>query len=141
MNERRSGLDRRELSTFPPAFSFLRRRKSKGRRKDDKGGYVDIYDSQTWVVAMSILFLSLLDGLLTASEIMAGKAREANPIMNALLRVGGVYTFFSIKTFMTAFPLAIIVLHKEWKLARHAAHICLLAYFLLALYHVYLLYV
>jgi hypothetical protein len=91
------------------------------------------------MVGGAILVLSLMDGLLTGFEIESGKAREANPLMNAVLNAGGIYTFFGIKVLMTAFPLAIIVLHKEWTLAKYAAQVCLLSYLLLAFYHLYLL--
>jgi hypothetical protein len=136
--ERRNGLDRRNTATFPPLFSARRRRKSKGRRKDDRAGYVDIYDSGTWGIAAGVLILSMFDGVATAIQINAGKVREANPVMNAAILSGGVYTFYCIKAMMTALPLAIIILHKEWALARYAARLCLFSYVLIALYHLYL---
>jgi hypothetical protein len=85
------------------------------------------------------MILSCLDAVLTGMQISVGKSREANPLMDLILYHGGFYTFFSLKTAMTAFPLAILVLHKEWKLARYAARLCLWSYISVALYHLYLI--
>jgi len=136
--ERRNRSDRRKPPSFPPQFSSQRRRRSKGRRRTDRGGYVDIYDRGSWILALSVLGLSLLDAVLTVHQIQKGIAREANPLMSMILTWGGVYAFFSVKTAMTAFPLAIIILHKEWLLARHVARLCLVFYVLILLYHLYL---
>ena len=137
--ERRSCPDRRIKSAFPRIFSGYRRRKSRGRRATDVGGYVDLYDLRSWGVALSVLTLSLADAILTGMQLLAGKVQEANPIMNAIIRLGGIYCFLSLKAAMTALPLAIIVLHKEWVLARSAARLCLWSYILVALYHIYLI--
>jgi hypothetical protein len=39
---------------------------------------------------------------------------------------------------MTALPLAIIILHKEWPLARYVARVCLWFYVVILIYHLYL---
>lgn len=135
----RAGKDRRQRPVLPPLFPVHRRRRTSGRRLADPAGYVDIYDGRTWGVAISILLLSTLDAILTGIQIGNGFFREANPLMNAVLIHGGVYSFLSVKLAMTAIPLAIIVLHKEWAVARFAARLCLWAYILLSLYHIYLI--
>lgn len=137
--ERRSGMDRRRAATFPPRFSGFRRRRSKGRRRTDRGGYVDYYDSWSWGVALSVLILSLTDAVLTGVQLRGGSIREANPVMRAVIQLGGIYSFMSLKAAMTALPLAIIILHKEWRLARYAAQLCLWSYILVLMYHLYLL--
>ena len=137
--EKRTGEDRRQVSTFPPVFSAYRRRRSSGRRQADRPRYVDIYDAGSWRVATSILLLSMLDAILTGMQIRSGFFHEANPLMNAVLIHGGVHSFVSIKLAMTAMPLAIIILHKEWAVARFAARLCLWAYILLTFYHLYLI--
>ncbi len=136
--ERRSGLDRRERVPFPPPFSGYRRRKSKGRRSTDQGGYVDHYDLRTWGIALSVMILSMTDAVLTGMQLHGGNVREANPVMSAVIHLGGLYSFLSLKAAMTALPLAIIILHKEWKLARYAARLCLWSYILVLIYHIYL---
>jgi len=137
--ERRSRPNRRRKAAFPPIFSNYRRRRSKGRRQIDEGAYVDLYDFRSWGIAISVLTLSFIDAVLTGMQLLGGKVQEANPIMNAVIRLGGLYSFLSLKAAMTALPLAIIILHKEWALARHAARLCLWSYILVALYHVYLI--
>lgn len=136
--ERRSGQEGRQPAGFPPQFSSQRRRRSKGRRRTDRGGYVDIYDRGSWIVALTVMGLSFLDAVLTVLQIERGVVREANPIMNTVLTWGGVYAFFSLKAAMTAFALAIIILHKEWVLARYMARLCLGCYVLILFYHIYL---
>lgn len=69
-----------------------------------------------------------------------GSAREANPIMSAVIDIGGLPAFFGVKGAMTIIPVAIILIHKEWALARLAARLCLWAYLLLAVYHTFLIY-
>jgi hypothetical protein len=135
--DRRNAASRRRQA-LPLLFAGPRRRRSKGRRKTDEVGYVDLYDSQSWVVAISILSLSLLDAVMTCRHILYEKGSEANPIMDAIIRWGGFYPFIGFKAAMTAFPLAILILHKEWRLAQFAARICLWSYILIALYHFYL---
>lgn len=139
--ERRSGKTRREPAPLSSIFSSPhRRRKSKGRRRSDRGAYVDIYDSRSWGVAIAVLLLSLLDAVLTAIHLLQGSATEVNPIMNAIIVHGGLPAFFCAKAAMTIFPMAIIFIHKEWTLGRLAARLCLIAYCLLTAYHTYLMY-
>ncbi len=137
--ERRSGKDRRERTSFPPHFSGYRRRRSRGRRRSDRGAYVDQYDLGSWGIALSVLILSLMDAVLTGIQIQFGEVQEANPIMSAVIQLGGIYSFLSLKAAMTALPLAIIIVHKEWKLARYAARLCLWSYIVVLIYHAYLM--
>ena len=138
LDDRRSGVDRRAHKQ-PRFFSAYRRRRSKGRRKTDRASYIDVYDARTVGVALSVLILSIMDALLTSFHISTGRLQEANPLMHLVIVRGGIYTFVSLKAAMTALPLAIIILHQEWKLARYAAYLCLWSYILIALYHIYLL--
>ncbi len=136
--DRRKKPERRQPPSFPPPFSSFRRRHSRGRRKTDPGGYVDIYDRGSWILALTVMTLSFLDAVLTVVQVQSGMVREANPIMNAVLAWGGAYAFFSLKAAMTAFALAIIIIHKEWELARNMARLCLGCYILILIYHMYL---
>jgi hypothetical protein len=136
--ERRSGVDRRQTRRAP-LFTRIRRRRSAGRRRTDKNGYIDIYDFRTRALAASIIVLSLLDAVLTAAQLQTGRITEANPVMAQIILVGGLPTFFAFKVAMTALPLALIILHKEWALGRIAARFCLWVYICLMVYHAYLL--
>ena len=137
--ERRSGIDRRD-----PAFRFLfghpRRRRKGGRRKTDRGGYVDIYDVRTWSVVIAILILSFLDAVLTGLQVIRGSAHELNPILDAAISCGGIPALFGVKAAMTLLPITVILVHKEWTLGRYAARLCLWSYILVSVYHLYLVF-
>ena len=138
--DRRSGTDRRGQASFREfLFSRQRRRKSRGRRKSDKGAYVDIYDARTWGIVIAILLLSFMDALLTGLHVIRGSAREINPVLKAILDCGGLPAFFSAKAALTILPIAVIMIHKEWTLAKYAARLILGAYMLLTIYHLFLL--
>ncbi|MBN2242188.1 MAG: hypothetical protein JW793_05820 [Acidobacteria bacterium] len=137
---RRSGHDRRgRVSIFPLSHFWPLRRKNGGRRETDTG-YVDIYDLRTWLVAVSVMLLSLMDALLTHQHLMQGSARELNPVMDAVIRVGGIEAFYATKGLLTVIAVSIIMLHKEWALGKLAARFCLWAYILLSLYHLFLVF-
>ena len=89
---------------------------------------------------MAVLALSLLDAVLTRIHLVRGTAHELNPILRVIIEHGGLPAFFAAKAAMTVFPMAIIIIHKEWVLGRYAARLCLLAYVLISFYHVYLLF-
>jgi hypothetical protein len=138
--ERRSGGDRRAPRLFFSVFiNSFRRRKSGGRRETDKGGYVDVYGWRTWIVLIGVLVLSAVDAVMTAIHVVRGTALEMNPIMAAIINHGGLPAFFGAKAAMTIFPMAVIVVHKEWPMGKLAARVCLWAYALLSLYHLYLI--
>ena len=135
--ERRSGTDRRKAGLRGLFSGPHRRRRSGGRRSTDRG-YVDIYDGRTWAVALAVLVLSFCDSVMTVLQISAGTVREGNPLLYGLLERGGPWVFFGVKAAMTAFAMAIIVLHKEWRFGRAAARACLWLYIGISLYHLYL---
>ncbi len=138
--ERRTGIDRRNPSKFFSVFiSSFRRRKSKGRRTADKGAYVDVYDSRSWFIAIAVLIMSCLDALLTGLHLTRGSARELNPVMDSIIRHSGLPSFFAVKAAMTIFPMAVILIHKEWAFGRFAARLCLWTYVVLCLYHAFLI--
>jgi hypothetical protein len=138
--ERRSNTNRRVPVSIRDLFSKKhRRRKSRGRRKTDKGAYVDVYDSRSIGIAIAVMVLSLFDALFTRMHLVRGSAREWNPFLNAIINHGGLTAFFVIKIVMTAFPMAVILVHKEWDLGRYAAWLCLFAYILIACYHLFLI--
>jgi hypothetical protein len=139
ISDRRGRQGRRRQGGFPPQFGSQRRRRSCGRRKTDRGGYVDIYDRGSWGIAMAVMAMSFLDAVFTVLQIEKGAVREANPLMSIVLTWGGVFAFFGLKACMTAFALAIIILHKEWTLAHYMARLCLWFYILILLYHLFLI--
>jgi len=137
--ERRTGVDRRARRWSPRLFAGPRRRQSAGRRETDGAGYVDRYDRRTWLMAMAVLILSILDAVLTSLQVSAGRVEEANPVMWHALESGGPWVFFGLKAALTSLAMAVIVLHKEWKIGRVAARACLWAYILVCSYHLVLI--
>ncbi len=136
---RRSGHDRRDgVSIFLLSYLGPLRRKRSGRRDYDTG-YVDVYDLRSWFLSASVMLLCLIDALLTQQLLRNGLARELNPIMDTVIGVGGMPAFYGIKGISTIIAVSVIMLHKEWPLGKIAARICLWAYILLSLYHLYLL--
>jgi len=135
---RRSGEDRRKRrSIFPISYFGIPRRKRGGRREGDVG-YVDIYDFRTWSMVVPIILLSLIDAFLTHQHLIIGSAREANPIMQVVINVGGIPVFYLTKGLLTITAVVFIMIHKEWRLGKYAARFCLWAYIILSLYHLYL---
>jgi hypothetical protein len=137
--ERRSGADRRsQTALWATLTGPYHRRCSRGRRKTDRGRYVDIYDGRTWLIAIAVFILSAIDAGMTGLHMTKGTARELNPVMDAFIKYGGLNAFYGAKAAMTVIPLAIIFIHKEWMLGRFAARLCLWAYSILCCYHLYL---
>ena len=138
--DRRSPVNRRAPVSFWTLFTKRPlRRRSRGRRQTDTGTYVDVYDSTSIGIAIAVLSLSLLDAILTGMHLTLGSAREWNPLLNAIINHGGLSAFFTAKAVMTAFPMAIIIIHKEWTWGRYAAWLCLFAYILITCYHLCLI--
>lgn len=81
-----------------------------------------------------------MDALLTGLHLVWGSADELNPILKAVLDYGGLPAFFCAKAALTIFPIAVILIHKEWILAKYAAQLILWAYILISAYHIFLLY-
>jgi hypothetical protein len=79
-----------------------------------------------------------MDAVLTQQHLMYGSALEMNPFMDAAIRFGGMRAFYGIKGILTIVAVSVIMLHKEWPFGQVAARICLWAYVLLSLYHLYL---
>jgi hypothetical protein len=137
--DRRTSPDRRvRASLWDTIASPYHRRRSKGRRRTDRGAYIDIYDARTWLVALAVLILSTIDALMTGLHMANGTATELNPIMDEFIHHGGLPVFYGAKAAMTVIPLVIIFVHKEWTLGKFAARVCLWAYALLCCYHIFL---
>ena len=140
VDRRRLEAGRREPTSLRDIFTLRpRRRKSRGRRKDDPGAYVDRYDARSWGIAIAVLVFSLVDTILTQFHLEMGTAEEANPVMRIIIESGGYPAFYVAKIVMTVLPIIVILLHKEWTFGRYAARFCLWAYILLTCWHAFLL--
>jgi Domain of unknown function (DUF5658) len=112
----RSRTDRR-LSPTSPLDAFRRggRRVWPRRAEDSRGEFfVDRFDSITLALVLTLLSLTILDGMLTL-ELLEMHGEEANPIMRLLLTRGPV-AFLLGKYILTAVGLPFIVVYKNYPL-------------------------
>jgi K+-sensing histidine kinase KdpD len=111
--DKRSGKDRRSNKIPGIKSLFVYGRRKKIRRQDDKYriAYFDQYSSALFVVIISILFLNIIDALLTLFLIDHG-ATEINPIMAYFLNFGPL-TFMSVKYFLVSFSIIVLLIFNN----------------------------
>lgn len=129
------GLDRRGEPT--PRFSLyalVGGRRSEIRRKEElEGTFVDRYP---WGVVCLIAWTALMnagDSIFTLTHLQSGGI-ELNPVAEALLRTGRL-GFVLSKAFLITLALLVLVLHKNFILARWGLIVAAGTYTLLNLYH------
>lgn len=110
---RRSGNDRRSNKVPGIKSLFIYRRRQATRREDDKYkiSYFDLYGSGIFAAIVLILFLTIVDALLTLFLIDFG-ASEINPIMAYFLNFGP-FTFMGVKYFLTCFSVIILLIFNN----------------------------
>jgi hypothetical protein len=111
--DRRSGKDRRDHNVPEIKSLFIYSRRKKIRRQDDKYKtlYFDQYSSALFAAIVLILFLSIIDALLTLFLVDCG-AREINPIMAYFLNFGP-FTFMSVKYFLTCYSVIVLLIFSN----------------------------
>ena len=109
----RSGKDRRTKSGFNiRSFLFGGKRENIRRQEDIKRiFYVDNYSPKLFAVIVSILFLCVIDALLTLSLLNHG-AYETNLVMAFFLKFGP-YTFFTSKYLLTFIPVICLLMFRN----------------------------
>lgn len=133
--DRRSGSDRRQSPT--PRFS--RYTLSGGRRRDvrrpeeQEGSYVDRYRRRVVLLVAWVALMNIGDSFFTLWHLQSGGI-ELNPVAAALLRSGRL-GFVFWKSLMIALALLVLVLHKNFWMARVGLWISAGGYTLLNLYH------
>jgi len=102
-SNRRSGFDRRKQTGISARLFVDNGNRSNFRRQGDQDRIfiVDQYSPVLFLTIVGILFLSVIDALLTLFLLNHG-ASEANPLMVYLLNIGP-YAFFFLKYVMTIF--------------------------------------
>ena len=134
--DRRSGHDRRERPTSVWGNPFGLQRRKRGRRKgEDQNSFVDIYRKRDAAVLISILVLNILDALMTLIHIQRG-GREENPVMAHLLNDGDYAGFLFQKCGVVGSLLLILIIHKNFVIARRAMWVILAGYLGLFAYHI-----
>jgi len=115
MTERRSGMDRRRKSPFNRRGLFSGGQRENGRRYTDRQRpmLADRYQQSIFGVVVLILFLSVIDAILTLFLISHG-AIELNPVMAFYLDLGP-YTFLWVKYALTSVGLMVLlVFHNRF---------------------------
>ena len=110
---KRSGKDRRIKSGFSFRSLLFGGRREKIRRQKDTRRifYVDRYSPGLFFIVVSILFLCVIDALLTLDLLNRG-AYEINPIMAYFLKFGP-YTFFISKYLLTIIALICLLMCRN----------------------------
>jgi hypothetical protein len=137
--DRRKTPDRRARPTrFAGNLLGPRRRQGGRRRTDRRPSYVDRYDAMDAVLVLGIFVFNLLDAALTLHHLGRG-AQEANPLMDALLRISPEL-FVAEKAAVGAVCVVALAVHKNFRLARVGLWTFFGFYGVLFLYHLYLLF-
>lgn len=137
-SERRSGSDRRHRPTpFWSAFLGPRRRHGGRRHGETDRTYVDRFTRRDVVLVIAILVLNVLDALFTLVWVQRGGS-EGNPLMAWILELGSS-AFLIQKTFVVGLWLLLLVVHKNFRLARLGLWALAGIYSLLILYHLALI--
>jgi hypothetical protein len=111
---RRVQTDRRMRPTSPFDALRLRGRRLWPRREQERRGayFVDRFDALTLAVIVTLLMLTIADGVLTI-ELLDTNSEEMNPVMARLL-LHGHRAFLLGKYVLTAFGLPFIVVYKNY---------------------------
>ena len=137
--ERRSGKDRRAPSKRP-SLKYLLMGKRRGPRRVGElatSPYVEVYGLKIFLAVLSLLVLTTLDALFTLYHVSRG-AREINPTMNYLLRLG-VNEFFYVKYIVTCLCLIFLCLHKNFPWVKEIIVTLILVYIFVISWHLYLI--
>jgi Domain of unknown function (DUF5658) len=112
--DRRGRMDRRTQPTAPLDSLRLGGRRTWPRREEERQGayFVDRFDVMTLAMIVSLLALTIVDGVLTI-ELLDTNSEEVNPFMAHLL-TRGHNAFFLGKYLLTAMGLPFIVLFKYY---------------------------
>lgn len=120
--EKRCGTDRRTHQFPKIKYLLLAGRRARARRQADRHRtfYFDRYSSKLFAAIVAILFLSVLDALLTLHLIESGST-ELNPVMSYFLQYGP-FVFMVAKYFLTCTGVIILLLFRNAFLKRSTTH-------------------
>jgi len=132
--EERRADDRRLQPTSPWNGLFGPVRRAGGRRSSDhRRAYVDRYTRSDVALLMAIFLLNVADAFFTMLWLDRG-GREANPVMDFFLDIGPM-AFLIQKCLVVGFWLVLLLVHKNFRLARLGLYASLAVYLLLMLLH------
>ena len=132
--ERRESTDRRDAPTrgWDSLRGFYRR--TKGRRQGESENiYVDSYTRQDVALTLGVLVLNILDAFFTLRWLGMGGG-EGNPLMEMLIRAKDML-FLLQKCIVVGLWLVILVIHKNFRIARLGLWAAFILYLGILLYH------
>jgi len=133
-HDRRMRPDRRlEPTPFWSAFVGRRRRRHGRRAGESDGIYVDRFARRDVVLVVAILVLNIFDAFFTLIWLQRGGG-EGNPVMAWLLEHGNG-PFLIQKCIVVGAWLLLLVVHKNFRIARIGLWSLAAIYSLLILYH------
>jgi len=120
--EKRCGGDRRTHQFPKIKYLLLSGKRARARRQEDRYRtfYFDRYSSKLFAAIVAILFLSVLDALLTL-HLIEGGSKELNPVMSYFLKYGPL-VFLVAKYFLTCIGVIILLLFRNAFLKRSTTH-------------------
>ena len=132
--ERRSGRDRRERPTSALAGLAARGRRKRGRRAGESERiYVDRFTRGDVALLLGIFILNIFDAFFTMLWLQRGGG-EANPFMAYLLEMGEE-VFLVQKCIVVGIWLIVLLVHKNFRLARIGLYSLAGVYTLLVIGH------
>jgi hypothetical protein len=132
--ERRVSTDRRDEPTrlWDSMFGFHRRQK--GRRTGEADNiYVDSYTRQDLLLTIGVLVLNILDAFFTLRWLGMGGG-EGNPLMDMLIRANDML-FLLQKCVVVGLWLVILIVHKNFRIARYGLWGAFILYTGILFYH------
>ena len=132
--DRRSGMERRMLSSINVRSILYGGNRALIRRQEDRERifFVDQYSPKLFAAIVVILFLCVLDALLTLFLLSNG-AYETNPVMAYLLNIGP-YTFYFTKYAITIIATFGLFVFRSMVIQKFNLSVHSLIYFVVGLY-------
>jgi hypothetical protein len=131
--------DRRKKET--PLLSrhvfFGRREGFRRKPEQERGGYVDRYNSKLFILLVLILGLNILDIIFTMM-ILDHKGWELNPVVQSVMNIYGD-RFWLWKFFLVSSSLALLCLHSKFKAVHKIILGLSLIYLLIIFYQIFIL--
>ena len=135
--DRRVKSDRRDRPTRSWDSLLGRRRRVSGRRAGElDDAYVDRFGRREIGLVLAIFTLNIFDAFCTLVWLDRGGA-EGNPVMDWALQAGDSVFLFQ-KCVVAGLWLLILLVHKNFRIARYGLWSLLAVYALLAVYHAFL---
>ncbi len=132
--DRRTKPDRRSSPTrvWDSLFGFKGRRRGR-RAGEERDLYVDTYTRTDVLLLLGVFVLNILDAFFTLRWLQMGGG-EGNPLMDVLIQSNDLL-FLLQKCVVVGFWLVILVIHKNFRIARIGLWAALILYALILIYH------